>query len=90
VVSPVLLIMDKSVSAQLWVMAWGCFSLIGCGGLESLEKCEMMNGQCYRCLLDENLELFMHKHETHHFLQDGAPYLKARLVTQWFAEGPCI
>jgi transposase len=50
----------------------------------------MMNGQRYRRLLDEKLELFMHQHETNHFLQDGALCHKAKIVTQWFKERPNI
>jgi hypothetical protein len=41
------------------LMAWGCFSWKGMGPLEWLKKGEMMNGQRYRRILDEKLELFM-------------------------------
>ncbi len=49
-----------------------------------------MNGERYRHLLDEKLELFMHQHGTSHFLQDKAPCHKARIITQWFAKWPNI
>jgi hypothetical protein len=34
----------KMVKHPPKVMAWGCFSWMGRGGLEFLEKCELMNG----------------------------------------------
>jgi hypothetical protein len=77
----------KTVKHPPKVMAWGCFSWRGFGSLEFLEKGEMMNGERYGRLLDK-LELFMHQHGTSHFLQDGAPCHKARIITQWFAERP--
>ncbi len=80
----------KMVKHPPKVMAWACFSWKGRGALEFLDQGEMMNGQRYRRLLDEKLELFMHQHETNHFLQDGAPCHKAKIVTQWFKERPNI
>ncbi len=50
----------------------------------------MMNGVRYRRLLDEKLEQFMRSHGTTHFLQDGAPCHKAKIVTAWFKERPAI
>jgi hypothetical protein len=49
--------------------------------VDFLKKGEMMNKICYRQLLDEQLEFFMHQHQTTHFLQDGAPCHKAMIVT---------
>ena len=46
----------------------------------------MMNGVRYRRILDEKLELFMMQHGTTHFLQDGAPCHKSKIVTAWFQE----
>ncbi len=69
----------KMVKHPPKVMAWACFGWKGRGALEFLEQGEMINGQRYRRLLDEKLELFMHQHETSHFLQDGAPCHKAKL-----------
>jgi hypothetical protein len=80
----------KTVKHPPKVMAWGCFSWRGRGGLEFLEKGEMMNGTRYRQLLDEKLEFFMHQHGTTHFLQDGAPCHKAKIVKKWFEERPHI
>jgi hypothetical protein len=51
------------------------------GGREFLKKGKMMNGICYRQLLDEKLEFFIHQHQTTHFLQDVAPDHKAKIVT---------
>jgi hypothetical protein len=80
----------KTVKHPQKVMAWGCFSWMGCGALEFLEKGQMMNGACYRRILDDKLECFMHQHGTSHFLQDGAPCHKSKIVTQWFNEWPNI
>jgi transposase len=80
----------KRVKHAPKLMVWGCFSWKGRGGLEFLRPREMMNGERYRQVLDSKLELFMHAHRTTHFLQDGAPCHKSRLVTQWFAERPHI
>jgi hypothetical protein len=63
---------------------------MGRGALEFLEKGEMMNGARYRRILDEKLEFFMHQYGTSHFLQDGAPCHKFKIVTQWFNERPNI
>jgi hypothetical protein len=50
---------------------------MGCGALEYLEKAKMMNGTCYRKILEDKLELFMHQHGALHFLQEGALCHKA-------------
>jgi hypothetical protein len=71
-------------------MAWGCFSWKGRGGLEFLGRGEMMNGTRYRRLLDEKLELFMGLHSATHFLQDGAPCHRSKIVKEWFEERPNI
>jgi hypothetical protein len=52
------------------VMAWGCFSWRGRWGLGFLEKGEMMNGVRYRQILESKLEIFMHQHNTTHFLHN--------------------
>jgi hypothetical protein len=49
-----------------------------------------MNGQRYRRILDEKLELFMKQHEITHFLQYGAPCHKSKIVSSWFSERPHI
>ena len=71
-------------------MVWGCFSWRGRGALEFLKKGEMMNGARYWQILEEKLELFMHQHGTTHFLQDGAPCHKSKLVSAWFQQPPAI
>ena len=50
----------------------------------------MMNGARYLQLIDEKLEFFMRQHGTSHFLQDGAPCHRAKVVTKWFADRPNI
>ncbi len=54
---------------------------MGRGALEFLEKDEMTNGACYRRILDDKLEFFMHQHGISHFLQDCAPCNKSKIVT---------
>ncbi len=61
---------QKTVKHPPKVMAWGCFSWRGRGGLEFLEKGEMMNGVRYRQILESKLEIFMHQHNTTHFLHN--------------------
>jgi DDE superfamily endonuclease len=80
----------KRVKHPPKIMAWGCFSWIGWTALESLEPKEMMNGVRYRQVLDDKLEHAMGIHGTTHFLQDGTPFHKSKLVTAWFREHPNI
>ena len=80
----------KRVKHPPKVMAWGCFSWRGRGGLEFLKPGEMMNGERYRRVLDEKLEIFMHQHGTTHFLQDGAPCHTSKIAKAWFQERPQI
>jgi hypothetical protein len=72
------------------VMVLGCFSWRGRGGLEFLNRGEMMNGAMYLQVLKDKLGLFMRIHNTSHFLQDRAPCHKAKIVTKWFQERPHI
>jgi hypothetical protein len=58
----------------------------GRGGLEFLKPGEMKNGVRYRQVLKDKLDLFMAQHNTTHFLQDGAPCHRSKLVAKWFAE----
>ena len=80
----------KTVKHPAKVMAWACFSWKGRGALEFLDQGEMMNGVRYRRILEEKLELFMHQHQTSHFLQDGAPCHRSKVVSEWFRERPNI
>ncbi len=80
----------KTVKHPAKVMVWACFSWKGRGALEFLKQGEMMNGARYRKILDEKLELFMHQHGATHFLQDGAPCHRSRIVSDWFRERPNI
>jgi hypothetical protein len=58
--------------------------LEGRGGLEFLNQGEMMNGVMYWQLLDDKLEVFIQLHGTTHFLQDGVPCHKSRIVMEWW------
>ncbi len=49
-----------------------------------------MNSARYRKILEDKLELFMHQHGATHFLQDGAPCHRSRIVSDWFMERPNI
>jgi hypothetical protein len=49
----------KRVKHPPKIMVWGCFCWRGRGGLEILKPGEMINGERYRKVLDEKLELFM-------------------------------
>ncbi len=80
----------KSVKHPAKVMVWGCFSWMGRGAIEFLKPREMMNGQRYRQILEEKLELFMTQHGATHFLQDGAPCHRSKIVSSWFKERPNI
>ncbi len=80
----------KTVKHPAKVMAWACFSWKGRGGIEFLQNGEMMNGTRYRRILEEKLVLFMHKHQCSHFLQDGAPCHRSKIVTEWFQQHPTI
>ncbi len=80
----------KTVKHPPKIMAWGCFSWRGRGALEWLDKGEMMNGVRYCRILDEKLEHFMIGHGTTHFLQDGAPCHKSKIISTWFKERPNI
>jgi hypothetical protein len=80
----------KTVKHPEKVMVWGCFSWRGRGGLKFLNRGEMMNGARYPQVLEDKLELFMRIHNTSHFLQDGAPCHKVKIVMKWFQERPHI
>jgi transposase len=81
---------QKKVKHPQKVMVWGCFSWKGSGKMELLKQGEMMNSQRYLQLLESRLELFMQQHGTTHFLQDGAPCHKAKIVMKWFQDRPHI
>jgi hypothetical protein len=44
---------------------------------------EIINGMCYRQILNEKLELFMRQLGTTQLLQDGAPCHRSKLVSSW-------
>ena len=81
---------QKKVKHAQKVMVWGSFSWNGSGKLEVLNPGEMMDTKRYLEVLNSRLELFMTKHGTTHFLQDGAPCHRAKKVTEWFQARPNI
>ena len=80
----------KTVKHPKKVMVWACFSFRGRGGIEFLKEGEMMNGERYRDILENKLELFMGMHNCSHFLQDSAPCHKSKIVKKWFDDHPAI
>lgn len=80
----------KTTKHPAKVMAWACFSWRGRGAIEFLQPGEMMNGQRYLRVMEEKLGLFMNLHGTTHFLQDGAPCHRSKIVSAWFKERPHI
>ena len=80
----------KTVKHPAKVMVWACFSWKGRGAIDFLDKGEMMNGARYLQILDDKLERFMERHRTTHFLQDGAPCHRSKIVMEWFRNRPNI
>lgn len=71
----------KTVKHSASLMIWGCFSgRVGRGGLFFLPKNVTMTAVRYKDVLDNHLLRFMRIHRCSHFLQDGAPCHKAKLV----------
>ena len=69
------------------VMVWGAFSGVrGRAGIFFLPPNVKMNGERYIGVLNEHLIGFMERHRCTHFLHDGAPYLRSRLITDWLRE----
>jgi len=74
----------KTVKWPDSIMVWGCFSgNKGRGGLFFLPPKTTMNGEKYKAVLENHLLPSMQMHESTHFLQDGAPCHKSKLV-MWF------
>ena len=66
------------------VMVWGCFSWMGRGSLEFLDKNERMNSERYINILQSKLPMIMNLHGTDIFMQDGAPCHTAKKSMAWF------
>jgi hypothetical protein len=71
-------------------MIGGVLQLEGQGASSFSTRGRGFNGQWYLRLLDEKLELFMGFHNSTHFLQNGAPCPKAKIVMAWFNARPNI
>lgn len=67
------------------IMAWGCISTYGRGGLTILKKNERMNSRRYIQLLDGKLQVFMNIHSCTYFMQDSAPCHVSKESRDWFA-----
>ena len=79
----------KTVKHPAQVMVWGCFTgANGRGGLYFLPKGEMMNGATYKTVLEDHLLPFMTNFRATHFLQDGAPCHKKKVVTALLKDFP--
>jgi len=69
------------------IMFWGCFSAqVGRGGLWPLPKNVMMNGPIYVETLRNHMIPFMRSHGCSHFLQDGAPCHRAKVVSRFLED----
>ena len=69
------------------VMVWGAFSGVrGRAGIFFLPPNVKMNGERYCQVLNEHLLGFMERHQCTHFLHDGAPCHRSRLVKEFLRE----
>jgi transposase-like protein len=74
----------KTVKHSPGVMAWGCFSYRGRGGLSFLEKGKKMNSDEYIKILDEKVIDSMRRHNCTTFQQDKAPCHTSKRTMAWF------
>ena len=65
------------------IMVWGGMSAKGNTGLFFLPPKTTMNGQKYLELLKEKLQFHMQFHNCDIFMQDGAPYHRSKIVTNF-------
>ena len=68
------------------VMAWGCISAQGHGGLWFLTKNETMKSTNYLMVLREKLPRWMPQLNCSIFQQDGAPAHTAKAVKAWLRD----
>ena len=79
----------KTVKHPAQVMVWGCFTgANGRGGLYFLPTGQMMNGETYKTVLEDHLLPFMTTFRATHFLQDGAPCHKTKVITSLLKDCP--
>ena len=77
----------KTVKHPDSVMVWGAISGIhGEGGLYLLPINATMGGSNYLGVLDDHLLPFWGIHQPTHFMHDGAPAYRTKLVTKWLKE----
>ena len=68
-------------------MVWGAFSgTQGRGGLYFLPKNVTMRGSNYLQVLQNHLLPFWDIHQPTHFMHDGAPEHRTKLVKKWLSE----
>ena len=69
------------------VMVWGAFSgNKGRGGLYFLPKNVTMRGDNYLRVLDQHMLPFWDIHQCNHFMQDGAPAHRSKVVKKWLKD----
>ena len=77
----------KTVKHPESVMVWGAFSgNKGRGGLYFLPKNVTMRGDNYLRVLDQHMLLFWDIHQCNHFMQDGAPAHRSKVVKKWLKD----
>ena len=68
------------------VMIWGAMLVTGTAGLFFLPNGMTMNGQKYIDLLKDKLKLHMNVHNCNIFMQDGTPYHRSKIVSEFLKE----
>ena len=75
-----------TVRHTMSLMVWGCMSFNGRRAMHLLEKETTMNSFRYLSVLQDKILTLMSVHGTNIFMQDSAPYHKAKIVTEWLAD----
>ena len=77
----------KTVKHPDSVMVWGAFSgNHGRGGLYFLPKNVTMRGANYLEVLEQHMVPFWHIHQCHHFMHDGAPAHRTKVVQKFLRD----
>ena len=77
----------KTVKHPESVMVWGAFSgNKGRGGLYFLPKNVTMRGDNYLGVLDQHMLPFWDIHQCNHFMQNGAPAHRSKVVKKWLKD----
>ena len=80
----------KTVKHPKSVMVWGDFSGDkGRGGLYFIPKKVTMRGDSYLRVLDHHMLPFWDIRRCNHFMQDGDPVHRSRVVKKWLKGQPC-